>query len=120
MDAAENKEPAVNFDTLNANLPELLSATELRDGRIAVWSHKKSRKGASTRVAVYTPADDTYEGEEEATFRAALVAPQPGSPAAADQARAARRAGTTVGGDDLTGGRDAAPRAWGAMNSDTD
>lgn len=110
----------MNLETLNANLPELLSATELRDGRIAVWSHKKSRKGSSARVALYTPATDAYEGDEEATFRAALVAPQPGSPAAAEQARAARRGGAAAGSGDLTGGHDAAPRTWRAINSDTE
>jgi hypothetical protein len=106
------------IDTLNANLPELLSVTELRDGSLAVWSHKKSRKGASSRVAIYTPTSDTYEGEEEATFRAALLSPQPGSPAATEQTRAARKAAAQAGGGDLTGGHDSAPRSWRAMNSD--
>lgn len=110
----------MNLEVLNANLPALLSVTELRDGRLAVWAHKTKRGGAANRVALYTPSTDAYEGEEEEAFRGALVSPQPGSPAAAGQARAARRAGSPVGGGDLTGGHDAAPRAWGAMNSDTE
>jgi hypothetical protein len=108
------------LDTINANLPELLSVTELSDGRMAVWAHKKSRKGACSRVALYTVATDAYDGEEEATFRAALLTPQPGSPAAAEQVRAARRAGAQAGSNDVTGGHDAAPRAWHRMNSDTE
>lgn len=110
----------MDIEVFNANLPALLSVTELRDGRLAVWAHKTKRGGAANRIAVYTPATDVYEGEEELTFRAALVAPQPGSPAAVEQARTARRAGTPVGGGDLTGGHDAAPRDWRKMNSDLD
>lgn len=108
---------STTIETLNANLPELLSVTEMRDGSIAVWAHKKSRKGAASRVALYTPATDNYDGDEEETFRAALVAPQPGSPAAAELRRAAR-SGSPVGSGDFTGGHDAAPRTWRKMNSD--
>jgi hypothetical protein len=87
---------------------------------VAVWRHLKSRQGAASRIALYTPATEVYEGEEGAIFFAALTSPQPGSPAAAEQARAARRAGTPVGGADATGGHDAAPRSWAGMNSDTE
>lgn len=108
------------IDTLNTNLPELFSATQQHDGRVALWSHKKSRKGAASRVALYTPGTDAFEGEHEELFRAALVAPQPGSPAAIEQERAARRSGAQAGSGDLTGGHDAAPRNWRGMNSDTE
>jgi len=110
----------MNIDTLNANLPALLSASALRNGQVALWRHLKSRNGAASRIALYTPTTEVYEGDEGATFFAALVAPQPGSPAAVAQARDARRGRTPVGGSDLTGGHDAAPRAWAAMNSDTE
>lgn len=77
----------INIETLNANLPESLSAREHSDGTIAVWEHPKSRNGAGSRVALYSPDSDTYKGDEEETFRAALIAPQPGSPAAREAAR---------------------------------